>query len=48
MAKKFVLTCYGCCHFYTDKGDKWPRKHCDIVDHWNSCEIWKQYLNKED
>ena len=47
MSKTFVYTCYGCEHWYSDKGHRYPRKHCGIVDHWDNCEIWKSFIKKE-
>ena len=41
MPNKFVHTCYGRKHYYSDKNDKWPRKRCGVDDHWSDCEIWK-------
>lgn len=49
MAKNSVVhTCYGCEYFYTDKGDKWPRKHCPHIDHWNECEVWKSFKKESE
>ena len=47
MSNKFVHTCYGCPHYYADKGFKWPTKHCGILDHWNDCENWKSVKEVE-
>ena len=47
MSKTFVYTCYGCEHWYSDKGHRYPRKHCGIVDHLNNCKIWKSFMKKE-
>ena len=47
MSKTYVHTCYGCKDWYSDKGHRYPIKHCGIVDHWNNCEIWKSFIKKE-
>lgn len=38
MYKKYIYTCYGCPHFYVDKGDRYPPRHCEIVDIWKCWE----------
>lgn len=46
MAKKKIFTCYGCPYYYTDKGDRYPRKHCEHVDHWKTCSAWSSSYKK--
>lgn len=38
MYKKDIYTCYGCPHFYADKGDRYQSRHCEIVDIWKCWE----------
>lgn len=47
MYKKYIYTCYGCPHFYADKGDRYRSRHCEIIDIWKCWEDEKEYLRRE-
>lgn len=46
MGKKWVHTCYGCPEYYTEKGCRYPNRHCEYVDHWD-CPVWKKFTEDE-
>lgn len=46
MGKKWVHTCYGCPRYYTEKGFRYPNKHCDYTNHWD-CPVWKKFAEDE-